>query len=293
MSSTTMTAVTILAIASILLAAFFAYRRWHQRRLQQDGLLSVGLTAASISHSTHTVLMCIDAHAEQLRDITRQETHHQLARTITELCHRAIRINQQTMHLMEQQDSDDLCRDAIAQLRGASALLDVAAGTSLTVAMDASGERVALDLRRSQLDQILINLVINARASRAREVDLIARVIPYLHRGTKEAMLVIDARDDATAAPKKIERREPKDQYPLEATFGGGGLGLSTVERLANLIGGRVDIDRIPGRGSSVTVTLPCRRAVDDGDPGELTPKSTPGKAPEAPRSRDPLRRAC
>ncbi|MEO0423546.1 MAG: HAMP domain-containing sensor histidine kinase [Pseudomonadota bacterium] len=287
-----MTAITILAVGSTLLAVFLAYRRWQQRKLQQDGVLSVGVTAASISHSTHTVLMCIDAHAEQLQDPGSQDTHPQLLRTITELCHRAIRINQQTMHLMHSQDSDDPCRDAIAQLRGASALLDAAAGTALSVMMDATGERVALDLQRSQLDQILINLIIHAREAQAREVDVIARVIPYLHRGTKEAMLVIDVRDDATAAPREIARRTPNALYPLDNAVGAG-LGLPTVERLAQLVGGRLDIDRIPGRGSSITVTLPCRRATGDADAVKVAPKSTPRKGPEAPQSRDPQRRAC
>lgn len=292
MSSTTMTAVTILAVGSTLVAAFLAYRRWQQRRLHQDGLLSVGVTAASISHSTHTVLMCIDAHAEQLQDPNSQQTHPQLVRTITELCHRAIRINQQTMHLLHQQDGEDRCRDAIAQLRGASALLDAAAGTSLSVMIDASGERVALELQRSQLDQILINLIIHAREAQAREVDVIARVIPYLHRGTKEAMLVIDVRDDATGSPRAIARRPANALYPLDRAVSAS-LGLPTVERLAQLVGGRLDIDRIPGRGSSITVTLPCRRNSGDGDAVNVVPRSTRGKGPEAPPSRDPQRRAC
>lgn len=80
--------------------------------------------------------------------------------------------------------------------------------------------------------------------------------------GERERQAVIEVSDTGMGiAPEHLERIfEPFWQVDAgQRTRGRGtGLGLSVVKRLVQLLGGEVEVDSEPGRGSTFTVTLPA-----------------------------------
>ncbi len=111
-------------------------------------------------------------------------------------------------------------------------------------------------VNRNQMDQVLFNLLNNARdaVGEAGKVE----VRTYLDAG----MVCIDLRDDGCGmSPEQME----KIFFPFYTTKGvgkGTGLGLSISYGIVKSMGGRIEVDSAPGEGTCVTIMLPPHDAV-------------------------------
>ncbi|HEX4901777.1 MAG TPA: ATP-binding protein [Acidimicrobiales bacterium] len=129
------------------------------------------------------------------------------------------------------------------------------------------GEHVDLDVRTgapgaqvvgdpAELEQVLLNLVVNARDAAIRSGTRIE--VRTERVGDEVHLRVTD--DGKGMAPEVVERAfEPF--FSTKHADHGTGLGLSIVYGIATRAGGSVTIDSAPGRGSSVVVSLPCSHA--------------------------------
>ena len=125
---------------------------------------------------------------------------------------------------------------------------------------------LALDALR--LGQILNNLLNNAikftqQGSIKVAVDLIAR------REEIEELRIVVRDTGIGIAPDQLGRLfQPfvQAEFATSNQFGGTGLGLVIARRLAQLMGGSVEIESVPGQGTTVTLTL-ALEACDGGAP--------------------------
>jgi signal transduction histidine kinase len=115
----------------------------------------------------------------------------------------------------------------------------------------AVGEDAVARTDAERLRQVLVNLLANAaRFTREGCVRLLAAREPDAIRVSVEDT---GPGMDAALAARALE---PFVHGPEE--HAGSGLGLAIVARLLQLLGGRVDIDSAPGRGTRVDVRLPA-----------------------------------
>ena len=121
-------------------------------------------------------------------------------------------------------------------------------------------------------------LMVTADATKMRQIviNLLANAVRFTPPGGRVAVIV-RRRDDGQVelqvedngiglAPEDIPRAlEPFIQVARDGrrNHGGAGLGLPLSKRLAELHGGRLEIDSDLGTGTVVRVLLPAERAVD------------------------------
>jgi CheY-like chemotaxis protein len=134
--------------------------------------------------------------------------------------------------------------------------------TTLRTALDCSLPPVVAD--RSQLEQLVLNLAINARDAMpdggtltiaTAGVDVDGGEVAGLEAGRHVLLSVTDTGHGME--PGVVERAfEPF--YSTKAVGQGTGLGLTTVYGIVTRAGGTVEIDSAPGEGTTVSVYLPA-----------------------------------
>lgn len=121
-----------------------------------------------------------------------------------------------------------------------------------------------------RLQQLLWNLIGNALKFTDSEkqqgvVTLTVEPGPDMSAGPTVQMHVSD--NGIGIPPEAIKSLfKPFTQAESSTTrrFGGTGLGLSISSRLANLMGGKIEVESSPGEGSTFTITLPLVKALDE-----------------------------
>jgi signal transduction histidine kinase len=130
--------------------------------------------------------------------------------------------------------------------------------SKLTITVDVPKELRPISTDRQKVKQILLNLLSNAlKFTHHGGVTISARRIQ------KERAVTLSVSDTGIGiAPVDQERIfedfRQLDNSPTRA-YGGTGLGLSICRRLAQMIGGRLEVQSDMGRGSTFTLTLPIK----------------------------------
>ena len=96
---------------------------------------------------------------------------------------------------------------------------------------------------RAQLEQVLVNLAVNARDAMPAGGTLSIGV-----SGT-EAGVRLTVSDDGTGMPAEVRERAFEPFFTTKEAGDGTGLGLATVHGIITEAGGTVEIDSVPGRG--------------------------------------------
>ncbi|MHB8863292.1 MAG: PAS domain S-box protein, partial [Pirellulaceae bacterium] len=109
-----------------------------------------------------------------------------------------------------------------------------------------------------RLRQILVNLVGNAiKFTDSGGVRIAVRWIPAEDSRSKIRFEVVDT-GIGISAEGLTELFEPFTQVDMSSTrrFGGTGLGLDIAQKLAKMLGGRIEVQSEPGQGSTFTLTI-------------------------------------
>ena len=130
--------------------------------------------------------------------------------------------------------------------------------SNLTVSARMPRSLPSLKSDRQKVKQIVLNLLSNAlKFTPAGSVTISAT-----HNG-KGRLVDITVRDTGVGIPPDDQAKVFEDFRQLDSSpargYGGTGLGLSICRRLSQMLGGTIELDSEPGRGSTFTLRLPAR----------------------------------
>ncbi|MEQ1503275.1 MAG: sensor histidine kinase [Myxococcota bacterium] len=238
------------------LAAAFADAE-QARDAALEGSRAKSTFLARMSHELRTPLNAVVGYTELLLDefdpaTARGDLHRirsaagHLLRLIDELLDLA-RIEAGRIELVpEPVDLAGLAADVADTIRPLAAAKDTA--LEVRVAPDAG----TLDVDRTRLRQVLINLLGNA----AKFTDAGTIALGIERTGRAVTFRVRDS-GIGMCADELAPIFEPFRRLPSARGREGAGLGLAIVHRLVTAMGGAIDVESAPGRGTTFTVTLP------------------------------------
>jgi PAS domain S-box-containing protein len=110
----------------------------------------------------------------------------------------------------------------------------------------------------TRIRQVLTNLLGNAAKFTVKgEISIKLKVI---HKDGEQVMLMIEVNDTGIGINPDVREKlfKPFSQGDISITrkFGGSGLGLAISKRLVEMMGGKIDVDSVPGHGSRFWFTV-------------------------------------
>jgi signal transduction histidine kinase len=246
------TALSVLLLLVSLALTIQAHRRSAElARMQSDFV-------AHVSHQLKTPLSLLSAATETLEmDRVRSpdrfaeylRTIHAEAARLSQLVQRVLefsRMQQRRDYEFESTDLAALVRETVAAFADGLS----ARGFAFDVRVDGPSPLVRAD--PAALEQVLINLLDNAVKYTGAERDIAVRV--YTNRGSAIVDIIDRGMGIAPREQKRIFERFYRAPGPGRPGFG---LGLPIVKELIDAHGGGVDVDSVPGGGSTYRVRLP------------------------------------
>jgi two-component system NtrC family sensor kinase len=231
-----------------------------QARLVQSAKMSaLGQLAAGVSHEIRNPLNIIAGSIYLLKDLLRREPNkkvHDYLTHIEEEVARAAALTENLLELARPADapSDDIDLNAVLG-RAIPLIAKLVAQRRLTLERDLAPALPRVRGNAGQLQQVFVNLLLNAAQAMHSEGRILVRTAPSPD-GTSVVASVEDT--GCGISPDDLERLfEPF----FTKRQGGTGLGLYVTYSIVERHGGRIHVESEPGRGTTFRITLPAAPA--------------------------------
>jgi signal transduction histidine kinase len=150
-----------------------------------------------------------------------------------------------------------------ATLTGIADLIRLTAGPSVTVDFEIGASLPLVLCSARELENVILNLVINARDAMPAGGLLSLTVLPeYPHRDvcsacTAETAAVLRVRDTGSGMSPDVAARAFDPFFTTKPMGNGSGLGLAMVADFARRSGGVAEFDSAVGQGTTISLRLP------------------------------------
>jgi len=253
--------------------------------LQSQKLESLGRLAGGIAHDFNNLLMVISAQTEMLT-LQLEGQPLERAKQILRSTHRAAELTSQLLAYSRKQIHQPKLTTMDEILQGFSEIVARLVGEDVEVLISSAGEPWPIRVDKSQMEQIVMNLVVNARDAMPNggrlklecfNVSLsseYSQTHPLVAPGPYVLLAVTDTGIGMDEATKAL-MFEPF--FTTKAPGKGTGLGLAMVYGIVKQNGGFIWVYSEPGQGTCFKIYLPV--AVLDMQPAAPVPAARQGDA--------------
>lgn len=227
-----------------------------QKLVQADKLSSIGLLAAGVAHEVNTPLAVISTYAQMLaKQISGDEQKSRLLEKIAKQTFRASEIVNSLLNFSRTSTTDYVEVDVNKLVRETYSLIEHQLQKSqIITTLDVSSDLLLVKGNGGKLQQVLLNLFLNARDAMPAGGTLRIRA------WGQEGMAHVDVTDTGCGIEPQYLARIYDPFFSTKAAKKGTGLGLAVSYGIIREHGGTIDVNSKIDQGTTFQLNLPQSR---------------------------------
>jgi signal transduction histidine kinase len=227
------------------------------RLRQSQKVESLGMLAGGIAHDFNNLLMVINGTAELAA--ARLPAHDPAQKDLEDIVtvgQQAAALTKQLLAFSRRGPAGGSRCDLNTSVANMQVLLSRLIGKGIEVCVECTDHPLPVDADAAQIDQVLLNLAVNARDAMPDGGRL--RIATLRQPG---AMATLVVSDTGTGMDEATRARIFEPFFTTKAPGKGTGLGLATIQSIVTKAGGTVEVQSQVGVGTIFTVCLPMSTA--------------------------------
>ena len=258
------------------------------RLMQSQKMEAVGRLAGGIAHDFNNLLTAILGYTELLlADVGPEDPKTAELNEILAAGQRAASLTRQLLTFSRRQVEQVEVVDVADVLRGMEQMLRRMIGEDVVLTSVVPAGLGSVRGDRSQLEQVLLNLVVNARDAMPKGGKLHIEAMNVLRRGPNRAegdppgdtaWVAFSIADTGVGMDAETLQHIFEPFFTTKPKGKGTGLGLATVYAIVHQAGGFTEVASAPGQGTTVRVFLPrAEEGAADARPASASPPAAAG----------------
>jgi two-component system, cell cycle sensor histidine kinase and response regulator CckA len=248
-----------------------ALRRTEEQLRQAHKMDAVGQLAGGIAHDFNNLLTAILGYAEVLSD--KLGAGHPLQREAEQISRAgrtAASLTRQLLAFSRRQVLQPAVLDLNVVVANVEKMLRRLIGEHIDLVLRQASDLPKVRVDAGQLEQVLLNLAVNARDAMREGGRLTIETAPIdLAEGNDYELaagrcIMLRVRDTGCGMTPAVQAHLFEPFFTTKAPGKGTGLGLSTVYGIVKQSGGAITVDTAPGKGATFVIVLPAASGADE-----------------------------
>jgi len=242
-------------------------QRLEEQLLQSQKMESIGTLAGGIAHDFNNLLTGILGYSSiLLREIMPDDPHYKAIRAIDASAQRAAELTQGLLAFSRRRETKMRSLRLNVVIRETVRLLGRTIPNQIELVQDLAGDLPCIRGDAMQLEQVIMNLCVNARDAmkdggklilRTANADLSARTLPVGVENQSKQFVLLSIQDTGCGMPEEIMERIFEPFFTTKGAGEGTGLGLALAYGIVRSHGGFIEVASSPGQGSRFDLYFP------------------------------------
>ncbi len=242
--------------------------RQSERQLQQaQKMEAVGRLAGGLAHDFNNLLTVIMGHSQVLLgEMSPEDPRRHKIDEMRKAGERAAALIKQLLTFSRKQPSEPKVFSVNPVVANIKTMIQRLIGEDIELKLKTSPEDLRIKADPAQLEQVLMNLVVNARDAMPKGGALTIETAPavltrtpvhHLSPLAPGSYVRLSVTDTGTGMPPDVQAHMFEPFFSTKEEGKGTGLGLSTVFGIVTRTGGGIDVDSRLGKGTRFDVYFP------------------------------------